>query len=213
MRSILIANPKGGSGKSTLSTHLAAWFAWQEEAVMLGDIDVQQSSRHWLAMRPASSPQIRSWNINDEEKAHTPKGTGIAVLDSPAGLHGKQLKQALMRVDHVVIPVLPSAFDMWASADFFNTLAEVKAVRREQISVAVVGMRVNPRTQSAAQLTEFLQKFELPLLTCIRDTQLYVQSIQRGLTLFDLPVSRTKQDRLQWQPLLDWLVSNKRQHR
>ncbi|AMC33902.1 ParA family protein [Janthinobacterium sp. B9-8] len=213
MRSILIANPKGGSGKSTLSTHLAAWFAWQEEAVMLGDIDSQQSSRHWLSLRPSESPQIRGWDLDEEQKARPPKGTGIAVLDSPAGLHGKRLKQALMRVDHVVIPVLPSAFDMWASAAFFEELAEVKAIRREEISVAVVGMRVNPRTQSAQQLSDFLKQFDLPLLTCIRETQLYVQSIQRGLTLFDLPTSRTKQDRVQWQPLLDWLVSNKRQLR
>ncbi|WP_233702177.1 ParA family protein [Iodobacter ciconiae] len=134
------------------------------------------------------------------------------MLDSPAGLHGKRLKHALMCVDHVVIPVLPSAFDMWASATFFEKLVEVKAIRKEKISVAVVGMRVNPRAQSAQQLTDFLKQFDLPLLTCIRETQLYVQSIQRGLTLFDLPASRTRQDREQWQPLLDWLVSNKRQY-
>ncbi|WP_233702178.1 ParA family protein [Iodobacter ciconiae] len=77
MRSILIANPKGGSGKSTLSTHLAAWFAWQEEMVMLGDIDNQQSSRHWLSLRPIESPHILGWDLDEEKKASPPKAPAL----------------------------------------------------------------------------------------------------------------------------------------
>ena len=98
---------------------------------------------------------------------------------------------------------------MWASAAFFDELAEMKAVRREDVEVGIVGMRINARTQAAAQLEPFLQQYELPLLTTIRDTQLYVQTIQRGLTIFDLPHSRTERDREQWRPLLDWLQKRK----
>lgn len=207
MHRILVANPKGGSGKSTLSTHIAAWFAWQEQSVMLGDIDRQQSSRHWLALRPAALPQIGSWEVGDDKIARPPKGTQAAVLDTPAGLHGKALKHALAAVDKVVVPLVPSAFDMWASGEFFEQLAEMKAVRREEVSICVVGMRVNARTQVAAQMETFLQPYDLPLLTQLRETQLYVQTIQRGMTIFDLPLSRTERDREQWQPLLDWLRS------
>ncbi len=205
MKRIMVANPKGGCGKSTLSTHIAAWFAWQEQIVMLGDIDRQQSSHHWLNLRPAPLPHIGRWEIEDDKVARPPKGTQVVVLDTPAGLHGKALKHALGMVDKIVVPLVPSAFDMWASAEFFEQLAEMKAVRREEVAIGVVGMRVNARTQMAAQLDAFLQPYGLPMITQLRETQLYVQTIQRGLTIFDLPLGRTERDREQWQPLLDWL--------
>lgn len=209
MKRIMVANPKGGCGKSTLSTHIAAWFAWQEQIVMLGDIDRQQSSHHWLNLRPAPLPHIGRWEIEDDKVARPPKGTQVVVLDTPAGLHGKALKHALGMVDKIVVPLVPSAFDMWASAEFFEQLAEMKAVRREEVAIGVVGMRVNARTQMAAQLDAFLQPYGLPMITQLRETQLYVQTIQRGLTIFDLPHSRTERDREQWGPLLDWLQKRK----
>ncbi len=205
MRKILIANPKGGSGKSTLSTHLASWFAWQEDAVMLGDLDKQHSSHYWLNLRPEHLPQIARWDIGADRIARPPKGCQVAILDTPAGFGENKLKKVLKIVDHVIVPILPSAFDLWASVDFFEQLAEMKAVRQESVKVCAVGMRVNCRTQVANQLPEFLKKFNIPLVTCIRDTQLYNQTIQRGMTLFDLPSSKTQRDRQEWQPLLDWL--------
>lgn len=210
MTKVMVANPKGGSGKSTVAVHLAAWFACQDERVMLGDLDRQQSSSGWLQNRPAMLPLIRPWDLVEDETdlPDLPKGNGVAILDTPAGLHGKPLRQLLKQVDHVVVPVCPSGFDMRASQIFFEELAEIKAVRKEQVSVAVVGMRVDARTRSAQQLVEFLSFFDLPLLTCIRDTQRYVQGIQAGISLFDLPQALTRVDREQWRPLLDWLVSS-----
>nr|WP_314900994.1 ParA family protein [uncultured Deefgea sp.] len=205
MRKILIANPKGGSGKSTLSTHLATYFAWQEDAVMLGDLDKQHSSHHWLNLRPSSLPFIHRWDIGEDKIARPPQGCQVAILDTPACFTGKKLKHVISKVNHVIVPVLPSAFDLWACADFFAELAELKAVRRGEVKIGVVGMRVNPRTQSAQQLPDFLSRYDLPLLTCLRDTQLYNQTIQRGMTLFDLPQSKTERDREEWQPLIDWL--------
>ncbi|WP_157314280.1 AAA family ATPase [Chitinibacter sp. FCG-7] len=206
MRKILIVNPKGGSGKSTLSTHLASWFAWQEAKVMLGDLDKQHSSHHWLDLRPAHLPQIARWEIGDDHIARPPKGSQVAVLDTPAGFSGNKLKKVLKIVDHVIVPIQPSAFDLWACADFFEELAETKAVRQEDVQVGAVGMRVNARTQAANPLPEFLRKYDIPLLTCVRDTQLYNQTIQRGMSIFDLPHSKTQRDRAEWQALIDWVL-------
>ena len=205
MRKILVVNPKGGSGKSTLSTHLASWFAWQDDRVMLGDLDRQHSSHHWLDLRPAELPPIARWDMGKDKVARPPKGCQVAILDTPACFSEKKLKHVLQLVDHVIVPVLPSAFDLWACADFFSLLAEMKAVRRETVKVGVVGMRVNSRTQAAQQLPDFLQRFDLPLITTLRDSQQYNQTISRGMTLFDLPHSKTERDRAEWQPLIDWL--------
>ena len=208
MRTFLIANPKGGCGKSTLSVHLATWFARCEEVVYLADLDRQQSSRYWIDSRPSGLPPVRVWEIDDTESISPPKDGSIGIIDSPAGLHGKALKQVLSEVDRIIVPVSPSRFDMQASRDFFEALAGVKAIRKEKVGVAVVGMRVDRRANSTLQLVDFLQGFDLPLVTCVRSAQRYVQALDTGSTIFDgyrIPDS----DWEDWQPLIDWLVSRR----
>jgi len=205
MKSFLIANPKGGSGKSTLATNLAGYFARCGHQVMLGDTDRQQSAREWLHLRSGTLPTIRSWNIEKELPARPPKGTTHVVLDSAAGLHGKALERMLKQVSRVIVPVLPSLFDILATRHFFETLLAEKAVRKEHAFVAVVGMRVDSRTRAAGELERFLASYELPVLAYLRDTQLYVQLVANGMTLFDLSPARAEKDIEQWQPILDWV--------
>ncbi|CUA84321.1 MULTISPECIES: ParA family protein [Gulbenkiania] len=206
MLSILVANPKGGSGKSTLSTQLAGYYACQGKKVMLGDVDRQQSSLHWLTRRPPERPAIAGWEIEPGAPARAPKGTELVVLDTPAGLKGKKLAALLGRVDRILVPIQPSPFDMWASEAFLEGVLEEKALRKQKAFLAVVGMRVDPRTRSARELEQFLARHDVPVLTWLRDTQLYVQTATAGLTLFDLPPSRTARDRAEWQPIIDWLT-------
>jgi chromosome partitioning protein len=206
MQTILIANPKGGAGKSTLTTNLATHFAWDGKRVVIGDIDRQQSAHHWLSLRSDNFPAIGHWDIEGDDLSKPPKGAEAAVLDTPAGLHGKRLEGVLKLVDRILVPVQPSSFDMWASEDFFARLAEEKRVRKGRVEVGVVGMRVKAGTRAANQLVEFLAKFDLPVLTCLRDTQYYLQTLPRGLGLFDLPAPRMAKDREQWQPIIDWLA-------
>ena len=205
MQSVLIANPKGGSGKSTLATNLAAYFAARGKKVMLGDVDRQQTSLHWLAQRAAGLPSIAGWEVAPNEPKRPPKGTEVVVLDSPASLHGKKLTSLLSQVGHVIVPIQPSPFDMWASEAFFEQMLEEKAIRKNKAYMAVVGMRVDPRTRSARELEQFLARHDVPVLSWLRDTQLYVQAAAEGMSLFDLPASRTLRDREAWLPILRWL--------
>lgn len=202
--SILVANPKGGSGKSTLSTNLAGFYASQATRVMLGDIDKQQSSLSWLAQRPPAAAAIQGWQMT-EGLAKPPKDTQVVILDSPAGLDGKRLRALVKKVDRVIVPIQPSPFDMWASSEFFDALLAEKAVRKEKTFVGVVGMRVDPRTRSARELESFLSRYQVPVLGWIRDTQFYVQAAGAGLTLFDLPPARVRRDIEAWRPILSWL--------
>jgi chromosome partitioning protein len=207
MNSFLIANPKGGCGKSTLATNLAGWFARQGRQVMLGDIDRQQSSRAWLQLRPPALPRIDGWDIEDDQPARPPKGTTHVVLDTPAGLHGKRLAHVLKLVNRVIVPLQPSIFDILATRDFLDRLLEEKEVRKQHAFVAVVGMRVDARTRAAGELDRFLDGLGVPALTCLRDTQNYVQAAAHGLTIFEMPASRAAQDWEQWQPLIAWAES------
>ncbi len=204
MKSILVANPKGGSGKSTLATNLAGYFARQGHRVMLGDTDRQQSSHDWLGLRSRLLPPIATWEVDRDRPARPPAGTTHAVLDTPAGLHGKQMERVLKVVHRVIVPVQPSLFDILATKSFLEKLLEEKAIRKQQTFVAVVGMRVDARTRAAAELERFLAQYDLPVLAYLRDTQRYVQAAAHGMTLFDLTPSRIAQDLEQWQPIIAW---------
>ena len=205
MKSFLIANPKGGAGKSTLATNLAGYFAQTGYQVMLGDTDRQHSARAWLDIRSPDLPAIRGWAAEKDQPLRPPRDTTHVVLDTPAGLHGKTLEKMLRQVNKVIVPVQPSLFDILATRDFLDALLAEKAVRKEKAFVAVVGMRVDPRTRAAAELERFLSSWNLPVLGHIRDSQLYVQLAANGMTLFDLSAARAGRDLEQWQPILQWI--------
>jgi chromosome partitioning protein len=200
---IVVANPKGGVGKSTLSTNLAGYFAAQGHQVMLGDVDRQQSSRTWLSLRPEAARPIHTWDASHDEIVKPPKGTTHVVLDTPAGLHGKRLDDIMKLADRIVVPLQPSIFDIYATRHFLN---EVLAHRKsDKVQAGVIGMRVKDGTIAADQLRAFAATLEVPVIGYLRDTQNYIQLAARGLTLWDVAPSRVERDVEQWQPILRWL--------
>lgn len=199
---IVVANPKGGVGKSTLSTNLAGWLARQGHAVMLGDVDRQQSARTWLSLRPPELPTIATWDTDHEDIVKPPKGTTHVVIDTPAGLHGKRLDEVMKLADYVLVPLQPSIFDIYATRAF---VAELQARRKhDKVKVAVVGNRVKDHTIAADQLKSFLETLGAPVLTHLRDTQNYVHLAARGLTLWDVAPGRVEKDLEQWAPVTAW---------
>lgn len=202
---IVVANPKGGVGKSTLATNLAGYFASRGHAVLLGDIDRQLSARAWLDLRPPQAAPIATWEISEDFIARPPKGTSHVVLDTPAGLHGWRLNDVLKIADKVVVPLQPSLFDILATQDFLRRLADEKAVREGRIDVGIVGMRVDSRTRSSDQLQRFIDGLKLPLLSYLRNTQNYVQLAAHGLTIWDVAASRVQRDIEQWQAIISWV--------
>jgi chromosome partitioning protein len=203
---IVVANPKGGVGKSTLSTQLAGWYASRGHAVMLGDVDRQQSARQWLALRPPQVAPIRTWEIAHDDIVRPPKGTTHVVLDTPAGLHGKRLDEVLKLADRVLVPLQPSLFDIQATYPFIEQLRSHR--RSDRLRIGLVGMRVRDHTIAADQLQHFLATLAVPVVGQLRDTQNYVQLAARGLTLWDLNASRVERDLAQWRPIIDWLETD-----
>lgn len=204
MKTILIANPKGGAGKTTLTTNLAAVLAARGETVYLWDLDRQKSSLHWLATRPAHLPTIVRLD-HARQRGREGEDEGVLVLDSPAGLHGEKLAELVKRVEKVIVPIVPSSFDFAATQNFLNELLQEKSIRKGKAFVAIVGMRVDARTRAAEKLDEFLAPIDLPVLTHLRDTQNYVTAAFEGKSIFDMAPSTVAQDIVQWQPILKWL--------
>jgi chromosome partitioning protein len=200
---IVVANPKGGVGKTTLSTNLAGYLASRGHAVMLGDVDRQQSSKTWLGLRPAGLPKIASWEVSRDEIVRPPKGTTHIVLDTPAGLHGKRLDEVMKLADKVLIPLQPSIFDIHATHEFIDELLAHR--RSSKVQTAVVGMRTREGTISTDQLRTFLKGVGVPLLGFLRDTQNYIHLAAHGLTLWDVASTRFQGDREQWEPIITWV--------
>jgi len=200
---IVVANPKGGVGKTTLSTNLAGYLASRGRAVMLGDVDRQQSSRTWLGLRANGLPRIAAWEVTQGDVVRPPKGTTHIVLDTPAGLHGKRLDEVMKLADKVLIPLQPSIFDIHATHQFIDELLAHR--RSSKVQMAVVGMRTREGTISTDQLRTFLKGVDVPLLGFLRDTQNYIHLAAHGLTLWDVASTRFQGDREQWEPIITWV--------
>lgn len=205
MRTLLVMNPKGGSGKTTLATNLAGLLAVHHRRVMLADLDRQQSAAHWLARRPASFPKVVGVRLNGEKALRKEVDPHWLIVDTAAGLHGEELAESVRRADLIIVPVSPSIYDMDATRSFLDVLRHYKSIQQGTVHIGVVGMRVDRFTRMGAELELFLGALDFPLLATLRDTQVYVQAAYYGLSLFDLPPSRAQQDLDDWKPVLAWL--------
>lgn len=212
MRSILVLNPKGGCGKSTIATNTAGYFASQGKRVSIADCDPQQSSSDWLSLRPESVNPIKKAVVK-AGKIDVPRRTEILIIDTPAALHGKKLANYAKISQTIVMPMMPSPLDIRAAERFVEELFSLRKLINRKIKIATVANRVREDTIAAAKLENYLDKIKLPtghklpFITMLRATQNYIKAAERGLSIFEFAPAKTTYDREQWQPLLKWLKS------
>ncbi len=206
MPTVALVSRKGGCGKSTLATNIAAYFAREGVPITLGDLDHQQSMRVWLKRRPGAAPAITGWFGDTNGNVRPPMGASHLVLDTPGGLHGLGLAKVAMVADAILIPVSGSVFDREAASDCWAELRVHPRVASGRCQVAALGMRLDRRTQAEEVARDWAASIGLPWLCSLRGSQIYVRAVENGLSIFDLPPSVTAIDREQWQPLLRWLL-------
>jgi chromosome partitioning protein len=209
MSVIAVVNRKGGSGKSTLATHIAAYCALRGDAVALGDIDRQQSTRTWLRQRKARLPgeetRIAGWHVDPRSFVRPPANIDHVVMDTPGGLTGLDLARVVMYADAIVVPVGGSIFDRESAAACLAELRTLPRVTAGRCRVAAIGMRVDAGTEACEALREWAEQQRLPLVAVLPQSAAYVRCIDRGLTLFDLSPDEVDDDLDHWKPLVQWL--------
>ena len=206
MRTVLVASSKGGVGKTTIATNLAAHFALDGKRTVLIDADRQKSSSHWTEKRAGLSSAVlpidgtrRNW-----EKL-VPADTQFAVIDAPAGAMGDDLEPFLARADAVLVPVNPSMIDLDATVPFLNSIAANARVKKGRLPVALVGNRLKPWTSASQQAVGQLKSWPYPVAGELRDTQAYVLMVALGKSVFDYHSEQIRSHQEDWAPLLKWL--------
>lgn len=214
MQTILVINAKGGSGKTTLATNLAGYYASRGMRTAILDYDPQGSSLQWLKARPSSLGAIHAasgaparGNVHlGSRQGWVPLETEVLVVDAPAGAGGLLLKELVRKANHIVIPVAPSPIDIRASADFIKDLFLVGGARTANARMAVVANRVRNRSSTSyAALERFLTSLKMPFLASLGDSEVYLQAAEQGASIFELGEEASMSERDAFMPIVRWL--------
>ena len=212
LHKIVVLNPKGGCGKTTLAFNLAGYLASAGRKVALIDMDRQGSSTRWLQNRSSPRPQIHGISVtNSAEDANgdrcvvVPYDVKYAVIDAPAGLAGDQLIDYTCGAHAILVPVLPSDLDIHAASRLISDLLLVAQVSRRKGRLGVVANRVNERTIAYQQLTKFLDRLSISVVGTLRDSQNYTRAAANGICIHEMPPSRASKDLAQWELVTQWL--------
>ncbi|MFZ0486015.1 MAG: AAA family ATPase [Arenicellales bacterium] len=204
MRSILVVNPKGGCGKTTIATNLASYYAVWGVPTALVDYDPQRSSLDWLEARPERYEKIAGI-AGHSTNLHLPEGTQRVIYDVPARSVVEKIVKMMTHSDAVVIPVLPSPIDIRAAAHFIGEFISKGHLTQRKKLVGIVANRVRENTIIYHQLEQFLHGIDIPFVTSLRDTQNYVHAARRGVGVFEMGASQVEKDLEQWRPLINWI--------
>lgn len=209
MLKVLVASSKGGCGKSTLVTQLASHFAQEGKRTAIVDTDRQGSSFRWAALRPDGTPGVLG--LEGRRGLHKlPPDTDRVLVDTPAGSGERELEPLLEEANAVLVPVLPSSFDLHATLDFLQQLAGIARIKRGKVPVALVGNRLKPWTHASQDaLAQLAEEAPFPVVAELRDSQAYVLLTALGKGIFDYHSEQVRSQQQDWLPLLRWL---KRQH-
>lgn len=206
MRKILVASSKGGCGKTTIATNLAAHFAQDGKNTVLVDADRQGSSLRWAEKRAGlAAPVLGISGLRRDWPQKIPEDAQRVIVDGPAGIRPAELGELLEDVDTLLIPVLPSRIDLEASHTFMRDVAQLPRIKRGKVAVALVANRLKPWTTASQDALEEIRKLPFPLTSQLRDTQAYVLVAGLGKGIFDYHSELIRTHQEDWAKLLRWL--------
>jgi chromosome partitioning protein len=219
MQKIVVLNPKGGSGKTTIATNLASYFAVQGLRPTLMDMDAQGSSTHWLTKRGKEQPVIhgiaafeRNTGTTRSFATRLPLDTQRLVVDTPAAFEPQRLPDLTRNATAILVPVLPSDIDIHAAAKCISNLLLIAKIRREEQRIAVIANRVKKQTLVYKALMKFLEQLQIPVIATLRDSQAYIRAAEIGSGVFEMKPAGVREDLEQWLPLVGWLAQRKPLH-
>jgi len=213
MKRIVVLNPKGGSGKTTLAINLASYYASRQQKPVLMDLDPQGSSVRWVKKRQPAQPPIHviagfehDARLTRAFQMRIPTDATHVIVDTPAALEPMRLPDITRGADKIIVPVLPSDIDIHACSRCIRDLLLVAKIRREDDRIGVIANRIRRNTLTYQSLLRFLQTLGIPIVTTIRDSQNYVRAAELGIGVHEMKSYVARDDVEQWGPLIEWLA-------
>lgn len=209
MKSILVVNPKGGCGKTTIATNLASYYAVWDVPTALVDLDPQQSSMDWVNVRPETENKIQGFD-GLSGKIYPDLDTKRIIYDAPARTDTSKVTKLIKLVDVVLIPVLPSSIDIRVVAKFVTDLTAKLRKQNSKVLIGVVANRSQRNYQSYKVLERFLRKLDVPFVGSLRNSQVYVKSAEQGVGVFEMPLTDVAKDMKEWRPIIEWIEGKRK---
>jgi chromosome partitioning protein len=206
MLTTLVACSKGGCGKSTLVTQLASHWAQAGQRTAIVDADRQHSSFHWAELRPDNVPGVLALEGGRRGLQRVPDDTQQLLIDTPAGAGERELEPYLELANVLLVPVLPSSFDLDATLRFLDELKAIGRIKRGKLPVALVANRLKPWTHASQDaLTRLAEESPFPIAAQLRDSQAYVLLTALGKGIFDYQSEQVRNHQQDWKALLRWI--------
>jgi len=212
MNRIVVLNPKGGSGKTTIATNLASYFAWRQQKPVLMDFDPQGSSLRWVRKRDPALPPVHAVNAFEKDARTTrtfqlrvPDFSTHVIVDTPAAVEARELPDLTRDARKIIVPVLPSDIDIHACSRCIRDLLLVAKIRREDDRLGVVANRIRRNTLTYQSLIRFLQTLGIPIVATLRDSQNYLRAAEQGIGVHEMKTYLVRDDLEEWKPLIEWL--------
>jgi chromosome partitioning protein len=208
LHKIVVMNPKGGCGKTTLATNLAGWFALRGPPPTLVDCDPHGFCTRWVESRAPHHPKIHARaasRLTARSTLDVHPDSSVAIIDLPAAIASEQLHAFVYLADSLLLPVTPSEIDVHAATRFIAELLLDVRLDRSERRIGIVANRVRGRTRSFAMLMRFLGSLRIPLIAALRDSQAFVHAAALGLGVCELPPHRVRDDLPALEALGRWL--------
>lgn len=209
MKTILVANQKGGCGKTLTAITLASALSVKDYKVALADADNQKSALQWLKQRANTVTPIQTLDWRSSKSiGDVPKNIEYLIIDAPGALTDEHAEQLVAEAHAIITPLQPSFFDIDSTRRFLKHLQDIKRIRKGKVQLLLLANRTKPNAANNKDIQAFFDKIDQQPMAWISERTAYGKLAMQGLSVFDQSQKIYQDMQAQWQPVLNAIIDD-----